>query len=99
VTRRDLDARAMEHPEPLERAIAILRELEREEYLYMLHRMEPIPLLALAREHRLNALSHCDENGVWHILISPNVEVNLEELLLSKGFDGRIRSDENLSRS
>ena len=76
-----LDARAMEHPEPLERSIAILRELDRDGYLYMLHRKEPAPLLALAREHRLHYLSRCDEEGDWHILITPNPEADLDALM------------------
>ncbi len=79
--RRFLDARAMEHPEPLERAIAIVRELDDESYLYMLHRKEPIPLIALANEHGLNHLSYRDDEERWHILITPNREVKLEEFL------------------
>jgi hypothetical protein len=71
----------MEHPEPLEKAIAILRELNAESYLYMLHRKEPLPLLALAREHSLNHLSRCDAQGEWHILITPNPAIDLAELL------------------
>jgi hypothetical protein len=81
VKRHFLDARAMEHPEPLERSIAILRELDEEGYLYMLHRKEPLPLIALAREHRLNHLSHHAGEEEWHILITPNGEVDLRELL------------------
>jgi len=81
VKRHVLDARAMEHPEPLERAITILRELDEEGYLYMLHRKEPLPLLALAREHRLNHLSHQVAEEEWHILITPNQTLKLEELL------------------
>ena len=79
--RHFLDARDMEHPEPLERSIAILRELDESGYLYMLHRKEPLPLIALAREHRLNYLSRCDEEGEWHILITPNREADLASLL------------------
>ena len=79
--RHFLDARTLEHPEPLERSIAILRELDDEGYLYMLHRKEPLPLIALAREHRLNHLSYCDPSEEWHILITPNREVDLQELL------------------
>ena len=75
-----LDARALEHPEPLKQAIEILKNLDQESYLYMLHRKEPIPLLALASEHRLNNISK-EENSNWHILISPNSEVNLEEYI------------------
>ena len=81
MTRYWLDARNMEHPEPLERSISILRELDRNGYLYMLHRKEPAPLLALAREHRLNYLSRCDKEGEWHILITPNREADLASLL------------------
>ena len=84
MTRRFLDARFMEHPEPLEKAIAILRELDRDAYLYMLHRKEPIPLIALASEHRLNSLSHCDEKGEWHILITPDEKAELREFLLKE---------------
>ena len=75
-----LDARAMNHPEPLERAISILRNLDKRGYLYMIHRMQPIPLLALANDYNLNAISFENE-GVWHILITPNREVDLKELL------------------
>jgi hypothetical protein len=81
VRRHFLDARSLEHPEPLERSIAILRELDERGYLYMLHRKEPLPLIALAREHRLNHLSYRDPEGEWHILISPNREVDLNKLL------------------
>ena len=76
-----LDARALEHPEPLKQAIEILKSLDQESFLYMLHRKEPIPLLALANEHKLNNISHHGEDGNWHILISPNSEVDLEEYI------------------
>ncbi|WP_292664110.1 DUF2249 domain-containing protein [Nitratifractor sp.] len=84
MTRLLLDAREMEHPEPLEKAIAILRGLDEESYLYMLHRREPVPLTALAREHGLNALVRCDEQGEWHILISRNRDIDLEAFLLDR---------------
>ena len=76
-----LDARALEHPEPLKQAIEILKNLDQESFLYMLHRKEPIPLLALANEHKLNNISKKGEDNNWHILISPNSEVKLEEYI------------------
>ena len=76
-----LDARALEHPEPLKRAIDILKNLDSKSYCYMIHRKEPIPLLALANEHKLNTVSRYGEDENWHILISPNSEVNLEEYI------------------
>jgi len=81
VTRHLLDAREMAHPEPLEKAVAILRELDADSCLYMLSRKNPIPLLKLAEEHRLNALSREVKIGEWHILISPNTDTDLEAQL------------------
>jgi hypothetical protein len=75
-----LDARELEHPEPLERSIEILKELDNKSYLYMLHRKEPIPLLALAQEHNLNFIS-INKDKKWHILISPNTQINLKEFI------------------
>lgn len=76
-----IDAREMVHPEPLERSIAILKILDEESYLYMLHRMQPVPLLALAKEHRLNAVSFEDGKGEWHILISPECDCDLSRFV------------------
>jgi hypothetical protein len=70
----------MHHPKPLERAISILRSLDKESYLYMIHRMQPVPLIALANDYNLNVIS-VEDGGVWHILISPNREIDLNRLL------------------
>jgi hypothetical protein len=75
-----LDARELEHPVPLELAIEALKKLDRGSYFYMLHRKEPIPLLALASEHNLNYISK-NIGKEWHVLISPNNNANLEEFL------------------
>ena len=76
-----LDARQMEHPEPLQRSIEILKKLDNNSYYYMLHRKEPVPLLALASEHNLNFISKFEKDNNWHILISPNNDINLEEFI------------------
>jgi len=81
LTKYFLDARELEHPEPLERAIEMLKDLDENSYFYMLHRKEPIPLLALAGEHNLNFISQQAEDENWHILISPNQNIKLEELI------------------
>lgn len=81
MTHHMLDARDMSHPEPLEKAVAILRELDDESCLYMLSRKNPIPLIKLAEEHRLNALSREVTVGEWHILITPNSDTDLEAQL------------------
>jgi len=76
-----LDARELEHPLPLELAIDKLKQLDNNSYFYMLHRKEPIPLLALASEHNLNFISEQKDDGYWHILISPNQELLLDNLI------------------
>ena len=81
LTKIDLDARELEHPKPLERAISALRELNDENYLYMLHRKHPIPLIDLAGEQGFQTLCREDDMGNWHILIAKSLDIELEELL------------------
>ncbi len=76
-----LDARELEHPIPLEKSINILKKLDENSYFYMLHRKEPIPLLALATEHSLNFISFKEKDKKWHILISPNKSIDLNKFL------------------
>jgi TusA-related sulfurtransferase len=75
-----LDARELEHPVPLERAMYALRELNEENYFYMMHRKKPIPLIDLAVEQGFNTLSREDTKGTWHVLISKDPSLNLETL-------------------
>jgi len=75
-----LDARELAHPIPLERAMYALRELTEENYFYMIHRKNPIPLIDLAKEQGFNVFSEEDAQGTWHILISRNHSLNLRGL-------------------
>ena len=68
----------MSHPEPLEKAVAILRELDTDSCLYMLSHKNPIPLLKLAEENRLQHLAEEVTTGEWHILITPNSDIDLK---------------------
>ena len=75
-----LDARELEHPIPLERAIEALRKLEEgRNYFYMLHRKEPIPLIEMAKAQGYDVYTK-EENNRWHILIARRPEIPLEEL-------------------
>ena len=76
-----LDARELEHPKPLEEAIVALRELDDKSYFYMLHRKNPIPLLSLAEGQNFELLTYEESEGVWHILISKNREIDLNHLI------------------
>jgi TusA-related sulfurtransferase len=81
VTKIYLDAREMEHPKPLEKAIVALRELGDNEYFYMLHRKNPIPLISLAEGQNYKSLTYEESEGIWHILISRNRAVDLDRLV------------------
>ncbi len=76
-----LDAREMEHPIPLQLAMKHLIEMQENDYLYMIHRKKPIPLIEIAKEKAFQHIEHFDERETWHILISKNLKIDLKELL------------------
>ncbi|SFZ97951.1 hypothetical protein MNB_SV-5-1611 [hydrothermal vent metagenome] len=82
-----LDARDLEHPKPLEIAIKSLRELNKNSYFYMIHRKHPIPLLDLAQEQGMKVLAKEDSEGNWHILISRDDSIDLNNLLIDISSD------------
>jgi len=65
-----LDAREMEHPEPLTKSVEHLQSMNQDSYLYMINQKNPIPLLEIAKNNGFQTLSHEDNEGIWHILIS-----------------------------
>lgn len=81
MTKITLDAREMEHPIPLQLALGHLQKMGQEEYLYMIHRKKPIPLIELAKEKEFLYLVKQDTQEVWHILIAKNQNIKLEELV------------------
>jgi len=76
-----IDARGTEHPKPLEMAIDALRNMDRDSYLYMLNRKNPIPLLSLAKQHKFSVLSHEQSENEWHILICKDESMELDKLI------------------
>jgi len=76
-----LDAREMEHPEPLQISLFHLKSMLDEQYLYMLNIRKPVPLLEIAKEKGFLSLAEQDSNQIWHILITKNSKIILEELL------------------
>ena len=81
LTKITLDARELEHPKPLELAMKALRELDDENYFYMIHRKNPIPLLDMASEQKFHVFNQEDREGNWHILIAKTPSINLSELI------------------
>jgi len=76
-----IDTRELEHPEPLEMAMKILQTLEEDNYLYMLHRKKPLPLIDLALENNYQVLTQEDTKKEWHILISKNKDIPLDTFI------------------
>jgi hypothetical protein len=76
-----LDAREMEHPEPLQISLTHLRTMDDHEYLYMINLRKPIPLIEIVKEKEFTYIIHQDNQQIWHILISKNSNYNLEDFL------------------
>jgi len=76
-----LDAREMEHPLPLQMSMEHLIEMENSDYLYMINNKKPIPLLEIVKGKGFSYFVHQDTKETWHIIISKNLDINLEELL------------------
>jgi len=75
-----LDAREMEHPVPLERAIGALRQLDETNYFYMIHRKNPIPLIELAQGQGFKVCSRQNDDGIWHIVVTRSEKLDPEAL-------------------
>lgn len=86
MTKIDLDARELEHPKPLEISMKILHSLDDTSYLYMVHRKNPVPLLEFAKGLDLQTVCREDPQHTWHILISPNQNIDLQTYLSSEAF-------------
>ncbi len=74
------DATELEHPQPLEIAMTHLQKLDAGSYLYMRHRKNPLPLLQIAQNNGFFSLSREDAEGIWHILVTPSHDIDLESL-------------------
>jgi len=76
-----LDAREMEHPLPLQLAIEHLKALTMDDYLYMINNKKPVPLLEMVQEKGFAHFEYLDSKKTWHIIISKNLDVDMETLL------------------
>jgi len=61
--------------------MTILHALKHDEYLYMLHHKNPIPLIDFAKEQNYQVIYSKDDKEQWHILISRNTEIDLNNFL------------------
>ncbi|WP_456323316.1 DUF2249 domain-containing protein [Hydrogenimonas sp.] len=66
----ELDVRGLEHPEPLERSVEVLKNMQRNDlFKLVIHRM-PQPLLMIADRHGIGYLVCEKETDEWHIWFS-----------------------------
>lgn len=76
-----LDVRELAHPEPFVISLSHLKEMAKEDYIYMINNKNPTLLLQFTKEKNFKTLSFKDKKNIWHILITKNQNLNLEELL------------------
>lgn len=66
-----VDGRGLEHPEPLERVLAALEQLQAGQQLRFLIHRQPFPLYDILRRHHYRYEVINGANGTFEILISP----------------------------
>jgi len=70
----ELDVRGLEHPEPLERSVQVLKKMTRNDlFKLVIHRM-PQPLLMIAKRHGIGYLVCEKGQNEWHIWFSKEQE-------------------------
>lgn len=74
-----LDTREFDHPIPLEMAFDAFKKLTSSEVIHMIHRREPIPLFELIEKNGGIHLAYQDSNNIWHIFITRDLDLNLEQ--------------------
>jgi len=75
-----LDTRGLDHPVPLEMAYSTFTKLQGCEILHMIHTREPLPLFEIVAKNGGRHYANQDDEGVWHIFITRDPTVDLENL-------------------
>jgi len=77
----ELDARGLNHPEPLERSVRMFQELEGSKLFHLVIHRLPRPLLEIARRYGVRfEVCEAAENE-WHILFTKSEETDLEKVM------------------
>ncbi len=64
-----LDVSELEPPQPFEEVLKQLRKLQAGEYIKMLHRKQPLPLIQLLHENGYAVSMSNSPSGLWEIII------------------------------
>lgn len=75
-----LDTRELDHPIPLEKAVAAFRALQKDEIIQMIHRREPLPLFEILSKNGGRYRSVQKGENLWYIFITSSPSVDLENL-------------------
>ncbi len=77
----ELDARGLNHPEPLERSVQMFQKLDGSNLFHLLIHRLPQPLLIIAERYGIRfEVCEAAENE-WHILFSKSEELDLEKVM------------------
>ena len=69
VTETIIDVSGLEAPAPFEQVVEKLSRLHQGEYIRMLHRKKPLPLLQMLEENGYAYDLRCGKDVAWEILI------------------------------
>jgi len=76
-----LDARELNHPEPLERSRLKFLLLNDDNCFYLIIRRLPKPLLVIAKNQDIIFEYKQISENEWHIVFAKNRDINLKEVL------------------
>ena len=64
-----INASEMEAPQPFEEVLKRVKELQPDEYIHMLHRKQPLPLVQLLEENGYAIIIREGQSTPWEIFI------------------------------
>lgn len=68
-TERLIDVSELEPPEPFEAVLQLIGEIQDGEYVRMLHRKQPLPLIQLLKEQGFECIIQSGQQTRWEIVI------------------------------
>ncbi|WP_201353652.1 DUF2249 domain-containing protein [Hydrogenimonas urashimensis] len=77
----ELDVRGLNHPEPLERSVEMMKRLDGRNCLHLQIHRYPRPLLMIAQKQGIRFDACETESGEWHILFTKNPSFDLKRML------------------
>ena len=76
-----LDARRLNHPEPLERSVEMFKELNSFNCMHLYIHRYLKPLLIIAKKQGLRFEAKETDKGEWHIIFTKNPKLDLKKIL------------------